>query len=124
MRFLRVLLAFSALVALVFVVMPRHANHELDEAGPYPSDWFDMQRAFPRGEIPQEAYQAALQQAMVERAAPSGRLSTNGVLDWQFCGPTNIGGRVTALAVSAGGATVYLVSANGGVFKSTNSGTN
>src|SRR4029450_5707684 len=43
---------------------------------------------------------------------------------WTEAGPFNIGGRVTALAVVPGGTTAYLGSAAGGVFKTTNSGTN
>jgi photosystem II stability/assembly factor-like uncharacterized protein len=39
-------------------------------------------------------------------------------------GPYNIGGRVTALAVAPGGSTVYLGSANGGVFRSDDGGVN
>jgi photosystem II stability/assembly factor-like uncharacterized protein len=43
---------------------------------------------------------------------------------WQAVGPYNIGGRVTSLAAAHGGGTVYLGSAGGGIFKSTNSGVN
>src|SRR5262245_37421361 len=105
MKVLRVFLVLAAVSTLVFVSIPRRAAHPFEkEAGPYPSDWFGMQRAFPRSEIPQEAFQAALQQAVVERAEMAGsRMSTNAALEWQFCGPTNIGGRVTCLAAPAGG---------------------
>jgi photosystem II stability/assembly factor-like uncharacterized protein len=91
--------------------------------GPYPSDWFGMQRAFPGDRIDQEKLRVAVEQALVDRAA--GRLTTNSPgLVWQQAGPYNIGGRVTALAVAPGGNTIYLASANGGLFKSTNAGGN
>src|SRR5262245_61770202 len=91
--------------------------------GPYPSDWFGAQRAFPGNRIPQEKFQAALEQADFDRALEAAK-PTSAALVWSNQGPFNIGGRVTALAAVPGGLTVYLASANGGVFKSTNSGAN
>ena len=98
---------------------PEAGQHEAETR---PSDWFGMQRAFPYGTIDQEAYRRAVEEALVERAAT--RPSLLAGLNWEQAGPFNIGGRVTALAVVPDGNTVYLGSANGGVFKSTNAGTN
>ena len=92
---------------------------EAEGTGHYPSDWFYAQRAFPAGTIDQGAYLVAVDQAMRER----GRLTTSS-LSWQPAGPYNIGGRVTALAAVPGGATVFLASANGGVFRSDDGGVN
>jgi photosystem II stability/assembly factor-like uncharacterized protein len=87
----------------------------------YPSDWFFAQRAFPSGTIDQEKYLAAVQRASFDRS----RLTTSSSgLVWQAAGPFNIGGRITALAVVPGGTTIYLASANGGVFRSDDSGVN
>jgi hypothetical protein len=91
-----------------------------DEGGHYPSDWFFAQRAFPGGTIDQDAFLAAVGQARSARA----RLATSGGPSWQAAGPYNIGGRVTALAVVPGGSTLYLGAANGGVFRSDDSGVN
>ncbi len=91
-----------------------------DEGKHYPSDWFFAQRAFPGGTIDQDAFLAAVGQAKADRA----RLSTSSGPTWQPAGPYNIGGRVTALAVLPGGATLYLGSANGGVFRSDDAGVN
>ena len=89
--------------------------------GTRPSQYWFEQRAFPGTTIPVDAYEAALQQALMDREEM--RLSTSaGVLQWQFAGPDNIGGRITSMAVPPGGATIYVGSANGGVFKSTDSG--
>jgi photosystem II stability/assembly factor-like uncharacterized protein len=102
---------------------PRAAREPGDagEAGNYPSDWFFAQRAFPAGTIDQDAYLAAVDHAAQDRA----RLGTSSLgLAWQAAGPFNIGGRVTALAVVPGGTTIYLASANGGVFRSGDAGVN
>lgn len=96
---------------------------EPDGKGPYPSDWFGAQRAFPYGEIPQERFHAAVDEALIQKA-PAGFETEAATLEWTPAGPYNIGGRVTALAVAPGGTTVYLGAANGGVFKSVNSGVN
>lgn len=111
---------------------------ERNEAGAYPSDWFGLQRAFPYDHIPQDGYATALTQVRADRAmlaraladARSGRravpeaLLQTAALTWTNAGPFNIGGRVTALAPGPTGTTVFLGAANGGVWKSTNSGTN
>lgn len=116
-------LVAAVLVVATLVLLPKHGRKaHRGEAGPYPSDWFGMQRAFPHGDIDQQAYLEAVEQARVERAARTN--GTQAGLVWEEVGPKNVGGRVTALAVAPGGTTIYLASANGGVFKSTNSGIN
>jgi hypothetical protein len=125
MRLRLALLALLLLACGLFAVdrVPRGRSFDPDRAaGAYPSDWFGMQRAFPSGTIDQDAWRAALQQAVFERETQS--LSTSAGLTWTQAGPFNIGGRVTALAVAPGGTTIFLGSANGGVFKSINSGVN
>ena len=91
-----------------------------------PSDWFYAQRAERDGSLDPARWETALQQAGVQRASAARAAragSTAGTLAWQQAGPFNIGGRVTALAVDASGA-IYLGAANGGVWKSVNSGVN
>ncbi len=88
-----------------------------------PGDWWENQRAFPGASVNQAAFAAAREQAQFDRARAALATSAEG-LAWTQLGPYNIGGRVTALAVAPGGTTIYLGSANGGVFKSTNSGVN
>ncbi len=129
MRPRRLLFALTALLCLL--VSPgresRRPGKEVEGAGggrERPSDWWEWQRAFPGTSVNQAAFAAALEQARFDRA--TARLTTSGVSDlaWTPLGPYNIGGRVSALAVAPGGTTLYLGSANGGVFKSTNSGVN
>jgi photosystem II stability/assembly factor-like uncharacterized protein len=119
--------------ALVAIAAPRLRERLAREGGERevehaPSDWFYAQRAERDGSLDPARWEAAMQQAGVERAgaeraARSARAgSTAGSLAWQQAGPFNIGGRVTALAVDGG--TIYLGSANGGVWKSANAGVN
>src|SRR6185436_19050889 len=121
----------AALLLAVALFTLRSARHEAREVGEdlaesYPSHWFGAQRAWPLDRIPQERYRAAVEQALLDRelAEPAGNQIAVGPLSWTQAGPYNIGGRVTAIAATPGGATVYLGSAAGGVFKSTNSGVN
>jgi photosystem II stability/assembly factor-like uncharacterized protein len=123
-RFRLLALAGAAMAGMLIATLP-HAPREAAESasaegGHYPSDWFYAQRAFPSGTIDQDAFLAAVGQARAERA----RLTTSMGPTWTAAGPFNIGGRVTALAVAPGGTTIYLGSANGGVFRSDDSGVN
>lgn len=103
---------------------PRLAPEREPDAELEPNDWFGFQRAFPGTTVHQAAYQAALTWARVERSAVALRAESATPMVWQQAGPRNIGGRVTALAVTPGGTTLYLGAAAGGVFKSVNSGAN
>jgi photosystem II stability/assembly factor-like uncharacterized protein len=126
----RVFVGLSTVVFLAgFAAVAEHVfrSAPLDKpkqgGGPYPSDWFGLQRAFPLGEIPQGAYREAIERARVDRAAA--QLSTSGLpMTWTLAGPTNIGGRVTAIAGHASGFPVYLGSADGGVWRSDDFGLN
>ncbi|MBI1798037.1 MAG: T9SS type A sorting domain-containing protein [Candidatus Eisenbacteria bacterium] len=118
-RSLALLLACALGAALIAPrPAPRPDLGERDEARHEPNDWFWAQRAFPSGAIDQDALLATIDDAKLARE----RLHTSVGLSWQPAGPYNIGGRVTALAVVAGGTTVYLGSANGGVFRSDDGG--
>ncbi len=97
-----------------------------------PSDWFYAQRAFPNELIPEGAYRRALAQARALRdargadlGADAGAANKSAVLPpaWSAAGPSNIGGRVTAVGSHTSlPSTVYIGAAAGGVWKSTNSG--
>ncbi len=131
-RFRFAVLIFLLLGLLVSVGAGLHrravegeSESEEREAGTFPSDWFVRQREFPNTAIPAGALDAAVAQAQFDRAlALSKPGAQTAALAWQNAGPFNIGGRVTALAVAPGGSTIYLGAANGGVFKSVNSGVN
>jgi len=115
------------------------------------ADWFFHQRAFPLGHIPADARLKALQQveqmrrtkgvfmnrfaAAASERVPSFQNITPNTSTWTSIGPQpttssffgNVSGRVTALAIDpcdATGNTIYAGAAQGGVWKTTNGGTN
>jgi len=115
-------------IALVFAasaIPPAHPVRRDRIATPrglvkQPSDFFQRQRAFPFHEIPAGAYANAVRQA---RELNAGARSSSG--SWLQSGPTNVGGRVTAIAVHPTTPSIlWIGAADGGVLKSTNSGTN
>ncbi|MCC6348877.1 MAG: T9SS type A sorting domain-containing protein [Candidatus Eisenbacteria bacterium] len=129
---LGVLLAGLALVAgaplLVGQLRERHAGddeerRERAEGGPQrPADWFWAQRVNADGTWPQARYDAAVNATLAER---DGALRASaGPMQWENVGPYNIGGRVTALDATPGGATLWLGAADGGVWKSGDGGAN
>ncbi len=88
-------------------------------AGQFPSDWFLRQRAWPQEDINQDARLAAHAQARALHSVARG--SATGA--WQPVGPANVGGRVADVACHPTEANVvYIATASGGVFKSTDAG--
>jgi photosystem II stability/assembly factor-like uncharacterized protein len=90
-----------------------------------PSDFLAAQRTGAPGEpVPAGAYTAAVAQAQRlgrETAAADPRLAA---MPWTSMGPSNIGGRVLDVAIDPRtDGTVFIASASGGVWKSTDGGT-
>lgn len=83
-------------------------------------EWFEKQRAFPFDEIPQQEYLKSVEYVnnnMQTLPLPG----SDAVPQWQLAGPMNIEGRVTTIAIHPQTLqTVYIGTANGGVWKSTN----
>jgi photosystem II stability/assembly factor-like uncharacterized protein len=83
-----------------------------------PNSWFFNQRAYPQGRIPREVWRAAKAQAAALKAAKHRSADP-----WVPRGPTNIGGRITDMAVHPGnGNFVYAAAAEGGVLRSQDGG--
>lgn len=121
-RPLRALVAAAALLAAVVAVWalrpagappPPPADDTPGPAGP--DDAFFRQRAFPVGRIDGDALRQAARE--VAARAPA-RTSGAG---WQFAGPTNVSGRVTALAVESFDR-FTVGTASGGLFRTTDGG--
>lgn len=123
-------LAFGLVLIVMFALAFSIYNHmavpaeqeKLAEQEKAPNNWFFQQRAFPYDHINQEAYQEALMQASAERRSYKARSAQQ---SWKFAGCINIGGRITDIEMHASDQqTIYAGAATGGVFKSTNAGTN
>ena len=83
-----------------------------------PNPWFFTERAWPRMEIPREAWRTAQLQARALKAERDGARTS-----WFLRGPTNIGGRITALAVDPRDHdVVYAGAAEGGVMRTRDGG--
>ena len=84
----------------------------------YPSDWFYTQRAFPNSDIPMEKYFKAVRDKENMISKNSSVANTS----WYPVGPSNIGGRISALDYDPVNNFLYAAAAAGGVFKSTDLG--
>lgn len=93
-------------------------KNEETEPGFLPADgWFERQRAFPFEEIPQGEY---LKSVDYVRNYMTTSESDN-ISSWSLAGPMNIEGRVTTAVIHpVNSQIVYIGTANGGVWKSTN----
>jgi photosystem II stability/assembly factor-like uncharacterized protein len=86
-----------------------------------PGNWFFYQRSYPIGDIPYEKFYEAMEEKKVMEQMDN---PTAG-LNWTVSGPSNVGGRVTAIAVNPGNPNIIIVgAAAGGIFKTTNGGIN
>lgn len=114
-------LIFSIMISVYMFTGKRRHNDEEREDRNAPSDWFYTQRAFPNKEIPFEKYFEAMDKKQQMQSSDNSSLTLN----WIARGPSNIGGRITAIAVDPGNSnTIIIGAAAGGIFKTTNGGTN
>src|SRR5690242_13317663 len=80
-------------------------------------DWFERQRAFPFSEVLNEEHLKAMEYVKTMPVT-----DFDGASVWSLAGPTNIEGRITSIAIHPTNAQIiYIGTANGGVWKSTNS---
>lgn len=84
-----------------------------------PTEWFSLSRAYPYDEIPFESYAVALDRAVSLRQATS----NSDYFTVTQAGPTNVGGRITAVAVHpSDNNIIYAGAALGGILKTTDCG--
>lgn len=84
-------------------------------------EWMFYQKAFPFQTIDQEAQRLAIEHTLALRLL--NRANSRGDDDWQFIGPTVVGGRIQDVEMPAGSLiTVFVGSASGGVMRSYNFG--
>ena len=111
-------ITFFALVAATVLLLP-HASRK---GGPEqkPNEYFHLQRAWPEHDIPAGAHAEAVAEARALRARSALRTSP---VPWQASGPTNVGGRVTAIAADASTPPrIWIGAADGGVLRTTDGG--
>ena len=83
-----------------------------------PNPWFFVERAYPFGEIPREHWRMAQTQAAALQPAEAALGAA-----WTQRGPTNIGGRITDIAVHPTNSDIiYAGAAEGGVLRSVDAG--
>jgi photosystem II stability/assembly factor-like uncharacterized protein len=94
--------------------------HEKEE-GAVDNDWFMLQRVYPHDDINPALYESARQnfrRTLLRKTSAS-------AAPWVSIGPTNVGGRVTAIALDPTNANIiYAGAAGGGVWKSIDGGVN
>lgn len=85
-----------------------------------PGEFMAHQRMYPYGSIKQDVYLYSIKQA-----ANFNKDSNLDDYTWELAGPTNIGGRITDIAIHPDSPeTIYLGAATGGVWKSIDNGAN
>lgn len=100
---------------------PEKVDIEFEEGERIPNDWQYRQRAFPSGKIDHQAYFDAL--TYRKKKSLEQQALNRDVDEWEFCGPTNVGGRVTDIEMTTGTPqSIFVGSASGGIFRSNNSG--
>lgn len=115
------ILPLLVLIAALITLLNTKPDTE-PAAGKKPNDWFLMQRAFPYAEINYEAFRDAYYQASEMKNNTGSRTY---IEPWELAGPTNLGGRISAIAMHEDDMqTIYAGAASGGVFKSTDGGQN
>lgn len=89
-----------------------------------PEDFFLFERLFTGGAPGRNSLQAAAEQAEAVGRATERNAPALAAKKWEFIGPTNIGARVVDMVMDPQREnTLYLASASGGVWKSTDDGT-
>lgn len=113
--------AFLLLAAASFLFFKKQTagqpgtEHEREEK--VPNDYLFLQRAYPYDNIPSEAYYTAVEWAKSRTA------SRGNAVEWELAGPTNVGGRITDVAMHPSDLqTIFAATASGGVWKSADAG--
>lgn len=126
------LLRFPSLlvwVALLNLVPGLHCNDaerniivsdKAEEAETAPDDWNYQQRAYPHGRIDKnafaQAFQYRVQKEIQNKHSTARDIRTE---QWDFSGPTNVGGRITDIEITADQPQyIFVGAASGGIFRS------
>ena len=112
------ILAFIALAfGISFLLLDKK---ELDQPKLLPGEWMGQQRMYPYSEIKTDVYLAEM-----KKAHQMNQQSRSLDYEWEFVGPTNIGGRITDIEMPLGQSDViYIGAATGGILKTEDAGDN
>ncbi len=113
---------FLFVISLFFVFIIAKNNQIVTkvDSNLRPYELQDFIKSYPSYDLDVEAYQRAVLQAKEDINNQSNRAAS-----WQYEGPENIGGRITAIAVSPTDTnTFYIGTPNNGIFKTTDGGKN
>lgn len=124
--------ARTRLITLLFLLLPLAASAQMTyqtlEPGMTPKKreiFFYGMRAYPFGKIPQNARLEALYQTETRMKQFGGDRSILSANQWKAIGPFSIGGRInTIITHPTDGKTLWAGAADGGVWKSTDRGSN
>ncbi len=127
-KMIRLLVVFFVMMFLIYLVISNKGTTNKTEEGEslgYPSEHFYLQRSYPDMLPDLNAIQAAMNIATTDAAAARRSSATGFNASWQTEGPGNIGGRINAVTVHPTDPNIiYVGNAAGGIFKTTNGGTN
>jgi photosystem II stability/assembly factor-like uncharacterized protein len=121
----KIFIASTALITLAvlgtrFVSQNNFEKEEGNENPAAPYDFFAQTRSYPDAAFDVKAFEEVMSFASNQNKSASSA-NTNGT--WQIEGPTNIGGRITCVAVSPTNSNVILIGTPGaGIYKTTNGG--
>ncbi|MCA9741867.1 T9SS type A sorting domain-containing protein [candidate division KSB1 bacterium] len=117
----RPFILFTAFILLTIVLFFQLAGKKTHPPGKYPNDWAMRQRIFPTGKVDKKAALQAVQAAQQQRMHVL--KSQTAIAEWEFVGPTNIGGRISDIEYNPTDPhIVYAGAATGGVFRSNDGG--
>ncbi len=113
------ILLIGAFVFIVTAVPNPKTYTPSQEAEALDNDWFMLQRVYPHDDISPALYESARAQfRAMARDNPAIVLPT-----WTSVGPSNVGGRVTSIALDpTNSSVIYMGAASGGGWKSTDNG--
>jgi len=124
MKITKLIIASIGIISMVlfgvfFTLFQKGNKLDIEHKDKFPNDYLFMQRAYPTGKIKPEA----LVNALEWKASNRDKGQNNSI--WEFIGPTNVGGRITDIEIPSDDvATYYVGAASGGIFKTTDAGTN
>ncbi len=115
------LIVFIVFLKQDIIIKPSYESVNKNEfPKEYPNDWFSYQRCYPYEEINVQQYLAS-----INRKPVFNNIKNQNDIEWDFCGPLNIGGRITDIEIVPDDPSIVFVGgASGGILKTTDNGNN